>query len=403
MDNSQNKKIVGSDQRRPQQRFSSHALSLLARKFYPRHKAAKNIPRDVNLRVHLTMLQWFLHQELPQKFPQIFSPTLVLEPLPHQGWSNFTFLAHSLSRDYIVRMRVDDRITGQRNDWAPYHKEEWILKQIQSKVPVPEVIGDGIGSVAIASEVKRHAYFIQSYIECNSADMIAADLDPLEFRKNLGAIARKINSTPCNGFGSEFNSKDNAFIHTSWSDAVYQDIRDARIDRLISQSVITRAEATTLTQRFLTLTTLDFKPMLYHGDFAENWSNVLADRSGTVQGVIDWELAGSGPAPQMECALLLYMMIRDGRSKQQIVRDFSAFISGYGISEHEYRERYAYDVETIILLQALKKCNRYLDIDAGGGLREHAWRVRFFERCKALIGLGASLSGVNERRLLFTY
>ena len=103
MGNSQNKKFVGSDQRRPQQRFSSHALSLLARKFYPMHKAVKNIPRDVNVRVHLTMLQWFLHQELPQKFPQIFSPTLVLEPLPHQGWS-YSLVIH-WCRPAFLRLR----------------------------------------------------------------------------------------------------------------------------------------------------------------------------------------------------------------------------------------------------------------------------------------------------------
>ena len=403
MDKTEAKKVETSAARGLGQRISRHALSSLARKMYPKRVSARNIPRDVNLRVHLTMLQWFLHQELPQKFAQVFSPALVLEPLPNQGWSNFAFLAHSLKRDYVVRMRADNSATGHAHKWAPYHKEEWILQALQSKVPVPEVIGDGIGYVATATEVRQYAYFIQSYINCASADTIAAYLEPQMFRQNLGAVARVINSVPCNGFGTEFNSENNSFVHKNWSDAVYQDIRDSNVDRLVSHSILTRAEAITLTQRFLTLTTLEFKPTLYHGDFVENWSNVLADRSGKIHGIIDWELSGSGPAPQMECALLLYMMIRDGRSKQQIERDFSAFLQGYGMSEKEYRERYAYDVETIVLLQALKKCNRYLDIDASGGLREHAWRMRFFERCKVLIGLGARLSGVSERRILFSY
>jgi aminoglycoside phosphotransferase (APT) family kinase protein len=403
MDNSQPKKLEIPLLRRPRPRFSRHALSSLARSIYPKRVPARNIPRDVNLRVHLTMLQWFLHQELPKKFPQIFSPALILEPLPNQGWSNFAFLAHSSNRDYVVRMRADDSVITRIHKWAPYHKEERILQALQAKVPVPEVIGDGIGYVATATEVKEYAYFIQSYINFPSADTIAAHLDPLQFRHNLGVVAREINSIRCQGFGTEFNSESNSFIHQSWSDAVYQDIRDTTIDRLIAQGILTRAQASILTERFLTLTKLDFKPTLYHGDFVENWGNVLADRSGTVQGIIDWELAGAGPAPQMECALLLYMMIRDGRSKQQIERDFSAFLSGYGISEHDYRERYAYDVETIILLQALKKCNRYLDIDARGELREHVWRMRFFERCKALIGLGARLSAIGGRQILFSY
>ena len=63
------------------------------------------------------------------------------------------------------------------------------------------------------------------------------------------------------------------------------------------------------------------RPSLNHGDL--RLKNVLADESGKIVAIIDWEKATSNIAPQWELSIALHDLGIDG--KQQ-------FIEGYGIA-----------------------------------------------------------------------
>jgi aminoglycoside phosphotransferase (APT) family kinase protein len=365
-------------------------------------RTARALPRDVSLRVHLTMLNWFLTRELPKKFPERFTEQTLIESVKDQGWSNFAFIARCNSQAYLIRMRgCDHTADGDNDGWAPYHKEEWILSQLSSNVPAPKTIGNGIGYVATQDELKRYAYVLQEYIEGISAESIKDELSDTDFRRELGVLARRIHQIPCKGFGANFDRQKQQFTFESWADYVEAEIQGIPRAALIGAGVVSEREYRTIAMRIERLKMLPVSPRLYHADFVENWSNILISERHQIAAVIDWELAGSGPAFQMEAAALLYMMIRDGRSKSERRRLFSAYLEGYGCSHAEYAERYAYDVETLILLQALKKSARYLTINSQGGLSEHAWRMRFFERAKGLLRLGGRLSEIHDTRILF--
>ena len=360
-------------------------------------------PRDLRLRVHLTMLGWFLRDELPKKHPQLFSPVIHVQALDEQGWSNYAFKVSAEKDDYLVRMKAAPSEASNLENWAAYHKEDWILRATQGRLPVARAIGAGVGYVAIQADIRSYAYAIQSFSPFESAERMRARLSPIEFRKQLGALARQIHQIDCTGFGVVFSAATQKFEYMTWPECHRGLMEAVDFGRLVVAGIISSHSATALTERLSRLSLLNCLPKLYHGDFAENWSNILVDPSGKVVTLIDWELAGSGPALHVEFAQVLYTMLRDGRPKQEISDQFAAFLEGYGLGIDEYRERYAYDVESFVLLQALMKCDRYLNLEQSGDLTEHRWRRQFFNRCKELIALGARLSDGNDQQVLFSF
>jgi aminoglycoside phosphotransferase (APT) family kinase protein len=394
------KQILNQSKRFVRTRLNSTVRSILPKRLTDSNQT---FPRDLTLRVHLTMLSWFLKQELPQRFSDLFDSSVEIEPLTTQGWSNFVFRAQGRRQEFVIRMRPNELSNSKDAYWAPYHKEAWICAALPATVPTATIHASGIGYVATTDQVKEYAYCVQSFIDHHNADQIRGLINGTEFRNRLGDICKKINSVETKGFGTKFDPETNSFNFRNWSDFLASEINLINFPRLIHNNVISKREASLLERRIRTLETLKFTPTLYHGDFVENWSNVLVNAQCNIKAIIDWELAGSGPALQMEIAFLLYMMIRDGRPKSAIRDDFFAFLLGYQLSIDQYYSDYAYDVETIILLQALKKSGRYLDLQARGELAEHRWRQEFFNRCKETIQLGAKLSEYKDKRILFTF
>lgn len=366
-----------------------------------RRRPQLSLPRSSSLRIHLSLLGWFLREELPKKHPEIFPASLTITPCGEQGWSNFAFFAtgHD-NRRYMVRMRAEAADVNPA--LSAYQKESWILQRLDSEIPHAQALANGIGYVRHSSETTPYSWFIQSCLEGTGADQRTSQLDPLLFRQKLGKLARRINQISCSGFGTRFNGATATFCDTDWPTTLAREVADAGFDVAVSSGVLSASGAACIKRRIKALERLAITPTLYHVDFAENWSNVLVTGTGEITGIIDWELAGAGPALHYELANVLYVMLRDGRSKLEIERLFGAFLSGYGLSWHDYREHYAHDVETLILLLAVQKLRRYVDLDRQGKLREHRWRVAFFERCGDLIRLGARLSECEGQKILIT-
>lgn len=359
------------------------------------------ISRSSSMRIQLALFGWFLREKLPEAHPEIFPPETTVAPCPNQGWSNLAFVATVPSGErYMVRMRAESSL--ETPDLSPYHKESWILKNLPATVPHAAVFANGIGHVKNQTTDAPYSWFVQSYLPYFGADQPRSSIDPIEFRKRLGSIARSINNVSCRGFGTKFSLASNSFQKSSWKELIQSEVEQAGFNAAVTAGFLSLAGSACLQKRIRSLEQLAFTPCLYHVDFAENWSNVLIDNHGSIRAIIDWEMAGSGPALHFEFANTLYVMMRDGRSKREIARNFEAFLSGYGITFNEYREFYAHDVETLILLLAVQKLRRYIDLDQQGKLREHRWRVEFFERCGELVQLGARLSECENRKILFT-
>jgi aminoglycoside phosphotransferase (APT) family kinase protein len=180
------------------------------------------------------------------------------------------------------------------------------------------------------------------------------------------------------GFGTDFDETQAAFACKT-----HQEMIGAYV-RTIEESPIDFSMKQWLGARIQTLLSLSPEPRLSHRDLLANPGNVLVDDSGNVRGIIDWEFASSGLALHAELASFLYVLYRDGTSREQIEMERSAFLSGYGISDKDYREHYERDVESIVLVHSLMALIKFDVLVKKGGLEREPWREVFATRAGKL-------------------
>jgi hygromycin-B 4-O-kinase len=139
----------------------------------------------------------------------------------------------------------------------------------------------------------------------------------------LGRIAAKINSIRTQGFGETFDWSNNELSrNTSLKDYLEGEFcYEARIDTLERSRVCPPATVRSLKRIVRELLKIKTTPVLNHGDL--RLKNVIADDSGKIVAIIDWEQATSNIAPHWELSLALHDL---GIDKQQL------FIEGYGIT-----------------------------------------------------------------------
>lgn len=348
-------------------------------------RAASFIPRDVDLRVTLKLLGWYLRSELPKRIPELFDGTLEVTPHAAQGWSNYTFVVKNRGAGYVVRMKRVEVGTAATGEWADYHKEQWIFEHVPPELPVPRALGRGIGYVQAADGRHEYAFMVQSFLPYEARMAVLGAEERLALLRRLGAIARLINSIPAPGFGLRFKPDQQRFAHESWQTFLYEEIQLCRLGELAARKVITAKHRRRILARLERLAALRIVPTLFHRDFLCNWSNVLADAAGEVRGIIDWELAGGGPGMYYEIASALYVLRRDGRSESDCAAEFGAILSGYGLSIDEFEERHLAFVEDVVLLTAIGKILRYARLRESGEVGEHRWRMQFAARAEEMV------------------
>ncbi|MCB0336865.1 MAG: aminoglycoside phosphotransferase family protein [Bdellovibrionales bacterium] len=338
--------------------------------------------------VDLTMLSWFLADYLPMKLPKLFDSNLIVRPIQEQGWSNYTFeVSGKLPGRYIVRMKACPT-TNQAFDrnWSAYHKEAWIIATLGNRIPVAELIDEGIHYVGRKQGGREYAIMVQSHLECSGGHHLDPTSSKTQFLRRIASVCKSINETPTKGYGNSFDPKTESFEFSTWQECLDEWIAECPLGELVAREELSEAQATFFERRVHeSLASLSFRPALFHGDLLLNWSNALVDPNGGIKGIIDWEFGGSGPAKYYELMTALYVMIRDGMGGDELDSQYRIIKNAYGISSTRYDRDYRHAVDALMMMQACKKVKRYILAELAGEMEGHPWRQAFAARARCLL------------------
>jgi hygromycin-B 4-O-kinase len=141
--------------------------------------------------------------------------------------------------------------------------------------------------------------------------------------RELGRLAKKINSIHTRGFGETFDWSNNELSRNKtlkeYLEGEYR--YAARIDMLDRSGLCPAGTIKSLKRVCREMLTIKTKPSLNHGDL--RLKNVIADEDGKVMAIIDWEEATSNIAPHWEFSVALHDL---GIDLQQ------QFLDGFGIT-----------------------------------------------------------------------
>ncbi len=141
--------------------------------------------------------------------------------------------------------------------------------------------------------------------------------------RDLGRYARKITSIRTRGFGETFDWSNNQLSRNKtlkeYLEGEYR--YETRIEELERSGLCTPAKIKSLKSICRDMLKIKSRPVLNHGDL--RLKNVIADESGKILAIIDWEKATSNLAPHWDLSIALHDLGID--QKQQ-------FVEGYGVT-----------------------------------------------------------------------
>jgi aminoglycoside phosphotransferase (APT) family kinase protein len=243
----------------------------------------------------------------------------------HGGLVNHVFEGTVGREKLVVRLSEDPA------KLQVFIKEQWAVRKARAAgVPAPEVLE--VGNRAVP-----YPYMVAVKIRGVDATRWA---DRLEVARSMGKMAAKINSIRTSGFGSVFDwSKDNASRNRSWRQFLDDEIKvDERIDVLASQRMLDPTGLRKLRAQVRILKQWKGRPALTHGDL--RFKNVVLDKKGGIQAILDWENCTSNRAPHWELSIALHDLTIDQKQ---------AFLDGYGTSLREF-SKIAEAIKTLNIL-----------------------------------------------------
>jgi len=351
-------------------------------------------------KVILKLFSWYLEEKLPEILPDLFRSKVNVHPILHQGVSNYTF--HTTSSEgtpLVVRVKQKPKSVESNASWAAYHKEFWIYEKLRTIIPVPRIHKTGIGYINFKGEENEIAFMVQELIPYKTANLEIKEKQHALFWEQIGSLAKKINSVECHGYGQVFNQNSADFVLRSEKEHLNTEKSAANLHRLFRESLLNKVELNRIYQRCAQDLTTSQTSKLFHGDLIGNWSNIFVNGETEIVGVVDWEFAGAGNAAAIELATALYVLYRDGNSPSQVEKIFRLILKGYGITNEEYRDTFEKSVETYLLLNVLKKINRYLEMQ-DEKIKLSPWQVRFRQNAEQLL---RALLVVNRPALINYY
>jgi hygromycin-B 4-O-kinase len=137
---------------------------------------------------------------------------------------------------------------------------------------------------------------------------------------------------------------------------------DAKIETLERFSLISATTTRALQSIFREMLALKTRPTLSHGDL--RLKNVLADESGRITAIIDWEKATSNIAPAWELSLALHDL---GLDQGQI------FLEGYGLTAKKLADALPY-------IKAFNMLNYMPEIDRAAAAKDKPALARLHQR-----------------------
>lgn len=230
------------------------------------------------------------------------------------GFSNFVFKINHDQGDFIVRISPKHERIGS------FIKERWAQAAARKAgVPTPEIL-------EVGSEIIPYPYMVWRSVEGHHATD-----NPKRFAiiHEMGRYAALINSIPTKGFGQTFDWSENQLSRTeTFKDYLQKEYCfEAKLAILEKHRAISAQQKKKLQKIFDEAVKLSPKPMLNHGDI--RLKNVIADKHGKINAIIDWERCTSNIAPQWELSLALHDLGIDGMQH---------FLEGYGLKPAKLRE-----------------------------------------------------------------
>ncbi|NLF25444.1 MAG: aminoglycoside phosphotransferase family protein [Deltaproteobacteria bacterium] len=349
----------------------------------------QNWIRETKHAVHAKVMSFLLNPAHWQNRPNALRDIKQIVPLAHQGWCNYTLLVTtSDGKRLVMRLQARPRHV-QSVKWSVYHKEEWAIRQVASRVPIARVVEDGVGYFEVldpfTKNSRQYAFMLQEYLPYPSARALAISPHSLELLRKLGKIARDIHAVTANGIGKDFDADSNRFRYGTWAEYLDACLAGCRLAELATLKFLSVKTCRMVEERLLRLKQLRFKATLCHRDFLSNFGNVLIDAAGDVRAIIDWEFCSCAPAFEYEIAAARYTMLRDGESEELIESKLAAVLDGYGMREDEFEACHRETVEDLVLLNSLSAINKYIDLKKRGGVSSEPWRRTFAERAQVWI------------------
>jgi hygromycin-B 4-O-kinase len=231
-----------------------------------------------------------------------------------EGLTNFVFLAKLKEGEFVVRLSPDhEKINA-------YIKEQWAVSRVREKgVPAPQILEVGI-------TVVPYPYMILQRVKGEEASNHPNRLDILF---ELSKYAAMINSIRTTGFGATFDWSNNQLSrNTSWKEFLSNELKiDQRLQILKKQRMLPAAKLKQLQSTLASLSKMNIKPRLNHGDL--RLKNVIVDKQGKITSIIDWENCSSNYAPCWDFSIALHDLTIDEQQR---------FVEGYGIAAKKLRE-----------------------------------------------------------------
>jgi len=257
------------------------------------------------------------------------------------GKTNFVFEIKNRQGDFIIR------IADAPERYAEFVKEEWAIREARSKgIPVPDIVDYG-------NELIHLPYMIQEKLKGKESTDHPKRLDIL---CELGGYARSIHSIHSSGFGHEFEKDpaDGAKLKT-WASFIDDELHAGERLQFLSVHGLLPDDKYKKLELFLDkIRSWEPLPALNHGDL--RLKNVIVNRPGKIQAIIDWGNCVSAVAPYWDFSIALHDLSIDG--KQQ-------FLEGYGLDAGEFESMsYALTVFNLInYIPALEKLIEKNDYD----------------------------------------
>jgi aminoglycoside phosphotransferase (APT) family kinase protein len=265
------------------------------------------------------------------------------------GLSNFVFEAAHREGDFIVRISPDK---ARLNTFI---KEHWVEREARrAGVPTAEILETGASIIPFPYAVGLKA--------TGSPGVDHPEREKIV--RELGRLAKKINSIRTHGFGETFDWSNNQLSHnTSLKDYLTGEYGyRSKIETLARSGLVSKKTTAALARVFREMLKLTTRPSLSHGDL--RLKNVLADESGRITAIIDWEKATSNIAPAWELSLALHDL---GIDQGQI------FLEGYGLTAKKLADALPH-------IKAFNMLNYMPEIDRAAAAKDKPALARLHQR-----------------------
>lgn len=230
------------------------------------------------------------------------------------GKTNYVFDLKSGRKNYIVR------ISTTHTKLHDFFKEQWVVHKVSEKgVPVPEIL-------EVGNEIIPFPYMLQEKI--NGAEAMDHPLRT-DVLCDLGKYAKQIHSIETTGFGQNFDwSKNKLSKQSTWGNYLENELKvSERLKFLQKHNMLPRTKLAKLERHFRKICKWKLSPCLNHSDL--RLKNVLVNKKGKIQAIIDWENCSSNIAPYWDLSIALHDLSIDGKQR---------FLEGYGLDFDEFNK-----------------------------------------------------------------